>query len=442
MYGMSSNHEAIRVLRFEVYTIQGDHRAVRRRWHDLADQCQQAVNLIWETWLVWHVLQKSAPAIRDYLDRLARWRKSKNGVKPKLAVVAMPAELRRLCYHHLADEFPTLHQRPRDLLLNDVAGKIRTRKAAKGNLSGWMAILLHNEGVPSTTHPPPVPFDKNNAHLYFDAASGNFAMRIRIDRQATDGKHATSTVDDFQLLTRRKGIARHAGTLRRIVDGELAFKGSKLLWHAKNKKWFALICYAKPKQMAGELDPEHVAVLRPARYRPWTLRLPGGREIKIGGDGQYVAGKRKAVLLQRWGRQEGYRHAGSANKGHGRNRALTPLFRLSLAWKEFVKNANHHTSEHVVKICREHGAGRLVYCQPHGPKRDARFLTTAGKIPDRRDSSGWDWHQVGAMLSYKCADVGVQLTIPGASRNRPRPILEKPPPPRPFRLDGPAQRCL
>lgn len=120
---------------------------------------------------------------------------------------------------------------------------------------------------------------------------------------------------------------------------------------------------------------------------------------------------RRQVMAQRASRQNNYRNAGSANKGHGLNRAMEPVFRLSRRWKDFVKTFNHTSTNKVIQICLEHGIGTVVYRQPESDYGDSLFLATAGKQRWVKDSSGWDWFQVGSMLKYKGEGHGIGVEV-------------------------------
>lgn len=413
----------IRVSKFEVYRINADDpKSVRQRWHKTADFIQEMTNFIWQSWLVWHVQNESAAKIRQYLNALALWRETKQGDKPKLDLFAVSAELQKHLYDGLTATFPEVHSRVLVLLLQIVTKKIKERKAAKGNLSGWMAILLHRESLPSSTRPQPIPYDRQNASVIPPLADGdNYRLRLRVDRIEREGKPALSTIDEVELLTKRRGIAGHAAILQRICAGETKFAGSSLQWSDQRKKWFALVCW-DDQQDSPELDAASTAILRPATKHPWTLVLPSGKRWR-GGNGRHVGAVRQQLLTQRWNRQAGYRYAGSANKGHGLNRALGPLFKLSLRWKDFVKTCNHHLTIEIVRDCVRENVGTLFYLQPAGEKRDRRFLATAGKIPGRDDSTGWDWHQVAAMLGYKCREAGIKLVV--RKCGEPRAVAKK-----------------
>lgn len=403
---------SVRVIKLEVYKIHGDYKAVRDKWHSLAETVQQITNCIWETWLVWHVQNRSAEQQRDFLDRFAAWKKTKEGDKPKSEVTAIPKKLDKLIYDTLAKEFPGINTTARELIRNAVCQKIKTRKAATGNLPGWTAIILRNESVPSSTRSQPIPFSKRNAVIVPpQEKGGRFALKLRVDRFDKPGKKAGGSHEDHvELLTNRRGVFQHADKLRRIASGELEFCGSSLQWDRKKSKWFALICYKAPEVEAKGIDVNATATLCPGRGDPWALFFDYGMQW-LGGRGIYVAATRQRLLTSRWSRQENYRHAGSSTKGHGRNRALHAVEKLSQGWKNFTKTLNHRITSEVVKRCESRGVGRLIYLQPTDSKRDTRFLSCAGKIEGRHDATGWDWHQVAALLAYKCEKARILLEV-------------------------------
>lgn len=409
---------AVRVCRFEVFKVAGDDwRETYQRWHHLSGRCKQIVNFIWEQWLVWHVQNRSADKVRSFLEQHAAWKKAADGTaKPKMDVSAWPKELDKIIYSGLS-EFSDVNVRVQSLLQNVTKQKVNSRKAANGSLPGWEAILLRNESVPSSTRPQPIPYDSHNASLPTKREDGNWWMSLRIDRVACPGKPAKSHLDEVQLRVKSRGGQQ--ALLERIASGEYAFKGSSLVYSKQNRKWFVLVCYQQPAGECHDLDGNRVAILRPGRKSPWRLRILGKRSFRVGGEGAYIGHQRNRLLTHRWSRQENYRQAGSANKGHGRERALAPIERLSHWWKDFTKTANHTVTKQVIDICLREGIGTLVYVQPAGRNRDTRFLSTAGKVPNRHDSTGWDWFQVGSMLGYKSKDAGLHLVLKKSSDKEP-----------------------
>lgn len=404
---------SVRVARFEVGRVHGDHKEVFARWSELADDCQHITNFVWQQWLVWHVKNKSADKIRKYLDALEQWRNAEQkGEKPKLGLFAIDKSLLNDIYHAVAKRFTTTHGRVQVLLENIIGKKIKERKAARGNLSGWMAILLSHESMPSSTRQQPIPFDRANAEICAPLNDGdNFRLKLRIDRIARKGKSATATLDEVELITKKRKMHGQTAILWKILRGEAKFCGSSLTYHARKRKWFALICWQSlVEEPKPTLDLNKSAYLRPCRKHPWEVIVGDSRRWLLG-RAPHISAIRQQLLTQRWSRQANYRFAGSANKGHGRKRALLPIERLSERWKDFVKTNNHQATTEAVRACVAAGAGTLVYMQPVESKREARYLAWAGKVDGREDSTGWDWSQVAAMLGYKCQDAGIELVI-------------------------------
>lgn len=413
--GADKFRDAVRVAKFEIArVVTDDVKAVWERWHGLGRATQEMTNMLWQQWLVWHLEQGTPARIRDWLAAAKAWHqapKETRGEKPKADLRALPKELSQLLYQRLSQAFPEVNIRTLTLLQNALAGKITARKSAQGSLPGWWSILLCRESIPSSTHSQPVPFDKKSCQLIGPHdARDDYRLRLRIDRVERDGKQmATSTVDELILRTRHRHAAGQIAILDRLLSGEYSFCGSNLVWDQRNRKWFVHLAFKRPVEI--QEPGAGVAVLRPGYQTPWRL-LVGRRVLwRMFGDGRDVAHQRRNILAQRWSRQEKYRHAGSASKGHGRDRALAAHAKLEQNWRNYVTTRNHTATGQLVRFCLENGIGAVVYVQPADRFGSSRLLAKAGKDPARRDASGWDWHQVAAMLGYKCKDAGLHLVV-------------------------------
>ena len=84
---------------------------------------------------------------------------------------------------------------------------------------------------------------------------------------------------------------------------------------------------------------------------------------------------------------------------------------LKTRWKDFVKSANQQLVHDVIAMCVEKGCGRLVYFRPIGPMVGNRFLFRVGKVPEKRDNTGWDWGQVEKLLADKCHQLGIDFKV-------------------------------
>ena len=324
----------------------------------------------------------------------------------------MPKELQNHIYHVLSKRFTDVNKHVLTLLMNTTIRDLKTHKAAKGSLPGHSAILLCHQSIPSSTRPQPIPFDCQNTKMIPPENKGeNFIFELRVWRMHEEGKPiCPSVVDTVELYCRGRNIQSELAKLKRIMLDEYKFCGSKLVYEQKKRKWFLHLCYRMPTKVRLDLDQDKVATLIPDSVRPWHFILPGAeRREWPGGRGDYVAGIRRRIFLQRRSRSWEYRHANKNRKGHGRDRAMAWRWRLQSSWNSFVKRVNHNVTSEVVQRCVDAGIGTLVYFQPEGDFSESRFLSRAGKDERWNDATTWQWFQVETMLQYKCEAVGIQL---------------------------------
>lgn len=155
-----------------------------------------------------------------------------------------------------------------------------------------------------------------------------------------------------------------------------------------------------------ELDPAETAMLTAPESHPFLLHTRD-RDFWIGGNGKNVEYVRHHLLVNRWGRQESYRYAGSNRKSHGRKRAIAGQQKYELSWRDFTKSFNCQSASRIVKILLEMGIGTLEYTKGS----DRSFLAKAGKVEGRQDSTGWDWYQFESILKRKCDEVGIAVVV-------------------------------
>jgi hypothetical protein len=400
----------MRVSSFEVSKVDGDWCEVTARWHKTSDACRGVANLFWQSWVSWHFQKDSESKLRKWLD--CRESKGKRAAK-KCPVHCYPAELSRCTYGEASRRFPELAKGEIVLILNRLSSGLKSRKASRGSLPGWSAILLHHESHPSFTQSYPILFDKGNTTTVFEppAKPGeNWHVSIRVSRREENGRGVTYN-DRMEVWCQGRKVQSQVAILRRIASGEYSFKGSQLQYCRSKRKWFLKLCYEMPRPVVSALDPAQVATLRAHDARPWELLLPSGMRIP-GGHGGYVAPVRRQLLMQRWQRRANYENAGHANKGHGRTRAgAGPQWKLQQRWKNFVKRVNSGVATEVLKACTAANCGTLVYEQPDGEFRETRFLASAGKVEGKRDATGWDWFQVRTMLEQRAPDYGVAVIV-------------------------------
>lgn len=389
----------IRATKIEIFGLSPERK---QEWLHISRQMQRIVNRMWQLWLVHHVQNDSSNKIRDYLDSLAKWRETKQGDKPKLDVQAIPKELSNQIYHSISTEFTDVHVRTRVLLQNKWNGKLTKRKAANGNLSGWMAILLANESLPSSTKPQPIEFDKCNSPketTFSKDDDGKYWMTLAVERVMQSGK---SVIDRVSMVLNKRKTQSVRAIVDRILSGEYAYKGSSLSYD--RGKWFANISYEMPaKSDVPPLNPDREIYLVPGKKSPWIVVIPHKQDKwRAFSHGQHVVRMRQVLQRERWSRQEHNRWGSSSTKGRGANRAKAVWTKLSSRWKDFTKTYNNEVTRRVVDIAVRNGCGTIVYWQPKDLKRDNMFLAREGR--DERSMMTWDWFQVGTQLKSKAEE--------------------------------------
>lgn len=391
----------VRAAKIEIFGF-GKASGQRDNWKQLSVDCQRMQNRLWQIWLVHHSVNGSADKLRAHFDAYRAWQEYKEGPKPEWPCKALEAPLttsadQQSFYRILSAEFPGANVRTRGLLTNAWQSRLSKRKAANGNLPGWVSILFANESLPSFTRPQPIPFDHDNAKLL--KIDGKYYVELRIERLA-DGK---SVVERCELVLNRRKTMSVRATVDKILSGEWKWKGSSLAFD--RGKWFAMISYEKPAHQRVNINPEKVLYVRAGKAAPWRIHVDK-RTQEFGGKGWHIEHARRTIQRERGQRKEHYRWAGSKQKGHGRRRADAVWTKLSSRWKDFTKRYNNEVSTRLVRWAISQGIGRIVYLQPKDRQRDSRYLSCAGN--DGSSQMTWDYFQFGTMLAAKCDHEGIE----------------------------------
>ncbi len=398
----------IRATKIEIWKFCEGNHTRREKWMRIAEQVQRMQNRMWQLWLVHHVQNDSADKVRKHLDNFKKWNvadKKTRGPKPKWPVQAIDKEISKIIYDAIAAEFSDVHGRTRELVRNKWKQTLNKRKAARGKLPGWVAILFANESLPSTTKPQPIPFDNGNFLKGGGLTRGRF-NEYKLDCCIERGEDGASFRDVAELMMNRRGMYSIRVILDRVMSGEYTFKGSSLVY--KKGKWFASICYEQPTFKHPRLDPGRTLQLIPGKTSPWIVVKSNG-PFRYGGRGRHIVHVRRLIQDERWGRQEGNRWGSSSTKGRGRKRAEAAWTKLTNRWVDFRCTNNDKLTKKIIAMAVESGIGRIVYHQPMDSNRDKTFLASRGRHP--KSSMTWDWHQVGSQLKAKAEEFGIQVDV-------------------------------
>ena len=385
----------------------------RELLQSLSEQTQAVANRFVEQWLVHHIQNGSREKLADWLAELREAREQGKKSKAKCPVNFLPDgfkpdEIRK--WTDATDEF-SLKGRVAGLTLKRLEQTLRTKKASRGSLSGWIAILMNRESIPSYTSPLPIPFDSHNSRHPDRAGCCGIVRRennewdLRVS--LTQGRNEYETIP---LLTRKRKAAKQRIHLERIDDGRYKFSGSQIYRDRSTGKWMVAICYQDTITQTKRLDHEKVAVLSPGRIEPWILQMQEGVYWR-GGTGAHVTAMRMRLQQERSQRSEHYRYCGTDRKGHGGKTARLPWEKLSSKWKNFQKRYNEEVTTQIVREIVNRGYGTLEYLQPEGEKSNTRFLSVSGMRDGSFNLRGWEYHQVKTMLARKCESEGVQFNV-------------------------------
>jgi len=412
---------AIRVAKFEVDSVDGaDWKQLNERWFATMDLCRKAANLYYETWLVWHVQNRSALKLIEWFER-----RKAEGIKEAgpCPVEVLPKELAKLIYNTISHRHRSIQINVVTLLMQVLYKSLSSGKAAKGSLPKWSAILLHNEGMPMFTRQDfPIPFSPVNAKLIVDGE--HRWIELKTWRLPVEGKAACVAVTDrIKLRMTGKRCKEQLLKFEKIASGEWAFKGSELCYDRNNKKWFVNLCYQCPSHVA-ELNPAQVAYLVPGRTRPFHLIVEHEANQWLQGRGHHITAMRERVWTKRAELNYGTKKTTSLRGGHGTKAAMKWRERWSRVWREFAKRVNHKVSKDAVDWCVLNGIGTLIYCKPNGRSAERRMVSGNYK------NSTWEFFDLGSKLAYKCNDRGVVLKVLEFGKDvASGPVLSKTTPP-------------
>lgn len=391
---------------------------------------QRMTNRMWALWRNYHFAQNSSVALDTFVAAYEIWvktPKTERGEKPKCPVECFPKELDSLIYNDMK-RFDHIHGKIISLTTQNVRSRIMSMPASHSAWKGWIQVLRDLHRQPHAEHGQPIPFDRgtlgNGPSIIVDGkkragkgiipvfepdddSHGNYRFKMRF--YPGPKKNVPGPIHQMELWSRGRKRQGQTATLKKIADGKLDFRGSKITF--RKGKLYVAFCYYRELPKPKSLDMEKRAVLFPGRNDPLVLRLNGTRRKQFPqGRGRHIEVQRQRIWEHRWSAQSGYQYASSAAKGHGGNRGRRGWIHLETRWRDFVKVCNRNTARSVVNECVRQGIGKLVYLQPTGAKRDTRFIVTCGKNPDRRDGSGWDFYQLKTLLDRRCKEVGIEFT--------------------------------
>jgi hypothetical protein len=417
----SHAEKTVRVIRVAIVGSEGDWPAEKKRLAAVAQQIQQATNDWAAHWLRLHYAAGNHLAVRQWMAADTAWVKTPKAEREPKVRVPCPvkpcdAAMSREIYAALRVDHFALGTKPVGLATQKAMKRLTQSSATKSAYPRWMIILAGRGEFPQSARSLPIPFYTSNCKLVLpdpDAKLEEWRLEVRLEQAAGEKKGLVPI--RLKLKTGGRGCESIRKALWQIAKGEWKFSASDLV--CRDGLWYAHICYQMPKAELPPLDAGRTAFLSAGAKCPVLLRMDGRtwKRLRRGNDVRHV---RRQLTVQRFGKSESYRYASRAKKGHGRGVALAWREKLARRWRDFVKTWNGQLAAEVAKRLRAAGIGRLVVYQPADAWRDTRYLTTAGKVPGRVDSTGWDWYQMQSQIDRICQENGIEVLVKKVGERR------------------------
>jgi len=406
----SKRETTVRVMRVQISGAadDGDYAEIKTRLRAVATEIQQVVNDMMAHWLRLHYEAGNHHKIREWMAADTAWVKTPKAerepaTRAPCPVKPLDAAMSRAIYAAMREDHPGLGTKPVGLAMQKQQKRLIGAKASKSAYPRWMRILAGYGEYPSSANPLPIPFFKTNARLIVPKEGEPWQLEVRLEQSATSKGLVAHRVT---LFTGGRKLQSLRNGLWKIAAREWKFCASDLV--QRDGRWYAHICYQFPAVEKPQLDAGRVAILSAGRDKPIRLRIDG-RTLPMWRRGNDIRYLRKSLTMQRTSRNEAYRSATSARKGHGKKRAHQWREKLLRRWQDFVKTWNGQLAADIAKQLRASGVGRLIYCQPAEQRRDGRFLSRAGKTASRKESTLWDWHGLGAQLGRVLQENGIKV---------------------------------
>jgi len=399
-----------KIIRIELTGSDGDFAADKKCLAGLATQMQQVVNDYTNHWLRLHQQAGNHLTVREWIEKDKEWAKvykGKKGAPPRVKCPVDPCDLvmSRQLYKLLTEEHGNLGTKPIGIVTQIAAKTLTKMPSSKSAYKRWMTILSGLGEFPQAQKQAPVPFYTSNANIIVPKTIKEpWKLEVRFEK-----KVGTRTLRPmvFKMRTSGQNLKAIREALWKIAAGEWIFNTSSLV--LRDGRWYAHICYKITDAEKYPLDANKMAFVSAGYYGGMMLRI-GKRTLMGLLDGKQIERTRQSLTNQRFGKNESYKYASSARKGHGR-KSIQWRDKIRMKWRDMVKTTNSRWAAEVVKRCIKSKTGHVVVYQPAGNWRDSRYLSKIGKIPGLRESTGWDWYQMQLLLQQACKAAGIEVTV-------------------------------
>lgn len=390
----------LKVLRMEVKRVGNspeENVAMRKEILDYCVMVQEINNFVWAFWSNWHFANDSRQQLSEWYDSWKEWaslsKEERDATpQPRNPVVPIPKELD--FYGECARRWIRLNTETLAATIKRV--NILTRPSSKGNLSGWISILLHRDQLPTHTHPLPIGFSASTCSVNVPLTEDDHhVLKIKIGRIPPENGKKVGTAISYEchLWDRGYGMCGRREVMKKIAMGEYTIRGSQLLFD--DGKLYADIAYEEPDDKVS--FGSKPAILFSSPTTPLTISVDGGKESPLWVGPLAVEKKRRQLDNQRLTRSQCFKYSPTKNtKGHGRKRSNSKRSIIGRLWRHYTKTSNQQMAASVFHACKTRGVGSVVL---DFSTREKSFLSTTGK--NMKGGTSWDWSGLEVCIKNK-----------------------------------------
>jgi hypothetical protein len=370
---------------------------------------QEISNRIWMTWMHESLADGKDANLRIFLELYKRWKENgEKGPRPKLEFYAIENDFQSRITNMLRETHPCYNSRCITLTVQRVLGCIRNNTSHTGRLKLWQAVLLGRERLAAFDDRIAVPFDKQNGKL--ELRGDETWLTVRIDRREVAGKvNATSKPVAMRLRTERMS-ARFALLLSQAAQGLREWKGSKLSYSQKKRRFtLGLVVEADPpRKPIAQGGVGKLTAPTAEEKGCWRLEIPlaGAEKIVrlVGRHGNSIAYLRRRLEHER-GVRSRPSFPGARRKNRTKTRWLVGDGVMQGLWERKTKQWNYLAAAEIVRHAVKFGLSAI---ELEKPTAKSLLNTAGGDIP------AWPVFQFCEIIERKAREVGVELRFTDA----------------------------
>ena len=329
------------------------------------------------------ILNKSIQLAWEYYNFSQDYKKQA-GNYPKAKEVIGYSNIHGYAYNLLKNEYYRLNTS--NLSTTIKRGTDRFKNDLKDILRGDMAVPSYRKNQPIDIHNKNIKLEKNIDNEYIATLSLiSKSYKQEIERKA----------GQFSVVIKARDKTQKS-ILDRVIEGQYKISTSQLLKDKKGK-WYLNLSYQFERQ-ERELDKKKVMGIDMGIVYPVYMAFNfSPARYKIGGG--EIDQFRKGIDKRRRQMLEQGKYCGDGRVGHGRQKRIEPIDKLTNKVENFRQTTNHKYSKFVVDKALKYGCGVI--------QMEDLTAISAGEKP--RFLKNWTYYDLQQKIQYKAEREGIEV---------------------------------